>query len=698
MSLRKMSNPHCVMWRFTLEQKIDISLLMGKKLLEEPMIDLLKSLFVLSLLFVFLIVCESKKNLDVMSPNGHVSVLFSVLEGTPYYSVSYNDVGIIEPSPLGFRLKDSLPIRNDLKVIGTVRDIYDQTWKPVWGKRSEVRNFYNQLTVNLQERESPSRLIDVIFRVYDDGVAFRYNFPEQAGMTRLAIQAEDTSFTFSGSCTCYALQLGGYTTPYEKEFEKMPVEDIDSESIIGLPLLLHAPSCWMAITEANLIDYAGMYLAPAETNSRTLISKLSPLPGDQDIAVKASVPHNTPWRVIMIGEKPGDLIESDIIENLNKPTTFEDVSWIKPGLVLWPWWNGRLPFGEPHTLQMIHYINFAVKHGIPHLLVDAGWYSLERDAWQNPDAEDILTMEETRKDRYNIEAVIQYARDKGVDVHLWVHGASLQRQIDEALPVYAKWGATGIKVDSYGRDDQEWVNFVHEFAQKAAANRLMVNFHGAYKPTGIRVTYPNFMTREGVLGLEHSKWSNKPTPQHNVTIPFTRMLAGPMDYTPGAFDLDGTEKSPKQVQGTRTHQMAMYVVYYSPLQMVPDYPEAYEAAPDEFVFIKNIPTVWDDTKVLAGFPGDFIVMARRKGGNWYLGSLTDENPRKLSVPLSFLDQGLNYTATIYSDALDADKYPEHVILSEIVVTSSTVLSVAMAGGGGHAVSISPIEASTRRSQ
>lgn len=645
-------------------------------------------------LFVFLIGgCVKKEDLSVTSPNGKASVSFDIIDGVPRYSVAYSGVGIIEPSALGFRLKDSLPIRNDLRVIGSKRDVIDQTWKPVWGKKSEVRNVYNQLTVQMQESESPSRMIDLVFRVYDDGVAFRYYFPEQKSMTELAIQAEDSSFNFSENCTCYALQLGSFTTPYEREFDEILLEDIDAESIIGLPLLLQASSCWIAVTEANLTNYAGMYLSPVEKNTRRLIAKLSPLPGDEDLAVRASVPHSTPWRVFMIGDKPGDLIESDIIENLNEPTTFEDVFWIKPGLVVWPWWNGRLPFGEPHTLQMIHYINFAAKHNIPHLLVDAGWYSLERDAWRNPDAEDILTMEETRKDRYNIEAVIQYAKEKGVDVHLWVHGASLQRQIDEALPVYAKWGAVGIKVDSYGRDDQEWVNFVHEFAQKAAASRLMVNFHGAYKPTGIRVTYPNFMTREGVLGLEHSKWSNKPTPQHNVTMPFTRMLAGPMDYTPGAFDLDGTEDSPKQVQGTRAHQMAMYVVYYSPLQMVPDYPEAYEAAPDEFAFIEAVPTVWDDTKVLAGHPGDFIVMARRKGENWYMGSMTDENPRKISVPLSFLDPEKKYTATLYSDALDADKYPEHVVINEVTATSLTVLSVLMVGGGGHAVSLKPVVAS-----
>jgi alpha-glucosidase len=649
--------------------------------------------FMILLCFSVLLVggCVQKENFSVVSPDGKVNVLFDVIEGVPHYSVSYSGVEIIEPSAMGFQLKDTRPIRDDLKAIGTVRDVYDQIWKPVWGKRSEVRNFYNQMTVNLQEGESPFRKMDVIFRIYDDGAAFRYRFPMQEDLAELAIQSEDTSFIFSENFKCYALQLKGYTTSYEKEFDEILLEDTDSDSLIGLPLLLQTSSCWLAVTEANLTDYSGMYLSSTEENPRKFISKLSPLPGDQDLAVMASIPHSTPWRVFMIGEKPGDLIESEIIENLNEPTMLDDTSWIKPGLVLWPWWNGRLPFGEPHTKQMIHYIDFAAKHGIPHLLVDAGWYSLERDAWRNPDEEDILTMEETRKDKYDIEAVIQYAKEKGVDVHLWVHGASLQRQIDEALPQYAEWGAVGIKVDSYGRDDQEWVNFVHEFTKKAAAYRLMVNFHGAYKPTGIRVTYPNFMTREGILGLEHSKWANKPTPEHNVTIPFTRMLAGPMDYTPGAFDLDGTEESPKQVKGTRAQQLAMYVVYYSPLQMVSDYPEAYEAAPDEFAFIKKVPTVWDDTKVLAGYPGDFIVMARRKGENWYMGSMTDENPRELSIPLNFLDPDKKYIATIYSDALDADKNPEHVVIDDLEVSASTVISVAMVGGGGHAVAIKPVK-------
>ncbi|MFB0565711.1 MAG: glycoside hydrolase family 97 protein [Candidatus Aminicenantaceae bacterium] len=635
--------------------------------------------------------CARKSHQSLSSPDNNINIDFSLREGIPHYSISYNQRIIIKPSSLGFQLAKSEHLHKDFKIIRTERKSVDEIWNPVWGKKSEVKNNYNQLIIELEEKNDPYRRLSLIFRAYDDGAAFRFSFPEQKHLSDFAIASEDTHFNFSENYTCYALQLGKYTTSYEKEFDQISLQDINQTAVIGLPLLLKTPHCWMGITEAGLTNYAGMYLSGADDDSTYLISKLSPLPGEEAVKVRASAPHDTPWRAILLGAQPGDLMGSNLIINLNDPNEFEDVSWIKPGLVLWPWWNGRLPYGEPHTAQMKYYIEFASKHGIPYLLVDAGWYSLERDAWREPDKENILTMEETRKDYYDIREVIDYAKEKNVGVHLWVHGASLKRQIDEALPVYAQWGAVGIKVDSYGRDDQEWVNFVHEIAKKASKYRLMVNYHGAYKPTGIRRTYPNIMTREGILGLEHSKWSKKPTSQHNVTIPFTRMLAGPMDYTPGAFDLDGTEKSPKYVQGTRAHQLAMYVVYFSPLQMIPDYPEAYENSPEEFSFIKSIPTVWDDTIVINGVPGDFISMARRRGEDWYLGIMTDENPRRLEIPLSFLNSGKKYVAQIYADALDDEENPERVIVSEAIVISSTVLKAEMKGGGGFTARLSPAD-------
>jgi alpha-glucosidase len=642
----------------------------------------------ISISSVLMIGCGDATETTLVSPNGRLKVNVTLIDGTAHYDLSYNGSRLLGPSALGLNVSN-LPAWGPMTIIDTERSHIDDTWQPVWGQKSTIRDNYYQLLLRLREVDAPSRRMDLIFRAYDDGLAFRYRLPDQDGLDAVEIAGEDTNFAFSDDYRCFALQLGEYATGYEKEHDVVRLRDLGSSSVVGLPLLVEAPEAWMAVSEANLNDYAGMYLSGSGGEKPKLVSRLAPLPDDEGVKVRGRAPLVTPWRVVLVGREPGDLITSDIIVNLNEPTKIEDVSWIKPGLVLWPWWNGRLPFGEPSTAQMKHYIDFASEQGIPYLLVDAGWYSLERDAWDHPEAEDILTMEESRQSYYDIREVIDYAKGKNVGVHLWVHGDSLRRQIDEALPLYAEWGAVGIKVDSYGRDDQQWVRFVHEIAEKAAAHRLMVNYHGAYKPTGIRRTYPNIMTREGVLGLEHAKWSARPSTRHNVTLPFTRMLAGPMDYTPGAFDLDGTEDAPKQVQGTRAHQLAMYVVYFSPLQMVSDYPEAYSAALDEFDFIKGVPTVWDDTLVLDGLPGEYITMARRRGDTWYLGVMTNESPRGRQLALKFLEPGAEYVAEVFSDASDANKNPEHVLVTETNVTRDTVLAANMAEGGGCAIRIRP---------
>jgi alpha-glucosidase len=642
----------------------------------------------ISIHVVLVMGCGGASETTLVSPNGRLKVNVTVVDGMPHYDLTYNGSALILPSSLGLHF-DNLPDLGPMRIVETERSHVDETRQPVWGTKAEIRDNHYQLLVRLQEADPPSRRMDLVFRAYDDGMAFRYHLPEQDDLDLVEIAGEATHFIFADDYAGYALQLGKYTTGYEKEFDLVHLCELEPSSVVGLPLLVNAGRAWMAVTEANLTDFAGMYLSGSGVESPKLVSRLSPRPDDEAIKVKGAVPLVTPWRVVLVGDEPGYLVESNLIVNLNEPTKFEDVSWIEPGLVLWPWWNGRLPFGEPSTAQMKHYIDFASEQGIPYLLVDAGWYSLERDAWDEPDAEDILTMEESRESFYDIREVIDYAKQKSVGIHLWVHGDSLRRQIDEALPVYAEWGAVGIKVDSYGRDDQEWVQFVHEIAEKAAKHRLTVNYHGAYKSTGIRRTFPNIMTREGVLGLEHAKWSDVPTPRHDVTLPFTRMLAGPMDYTPGAFDLDGTDEAPKQVQGTRAHQLAMYVVYFSPLQMVSDYPEAYASALEEFDFIKRVPAVWDDTRVLEGMPGDFITMARRKGDTWYVGSMTNENPRRLELPLGFLDPGVEYVAVIFSDASDANENPESVEVTELGVDRDTVLKAELAGGGGCAVRIKP---------
>jgi len=403
----------------------------------------------------------------------------------------------------------------------------------------------------------------------------------------------------------------------------------------------------------------------------------------------------TPWRTFLIGERAGDLIESTLVWNLNDPNVLEDTSWIQPGKAIWPWWNNRvvsdlsIEGGQPSTAVMRYYTDFAARHQIPHLVVDAGWYSLEMDAWNQPEKEDVLTMEETRAGFYDIREVIDYAREKGVKVHLWVHLASLRGRVEEVLATYAGWGASGIKLDNFGGDDQGTVNDLHHVIRVAAEHRMTVDYHGAYKPTGVSRTWPSFLTSEAVMGLEYSKGNPRPSTQHAVTIPYTRNLAGPMDYTPGAFDLDGAEGFPKYVQGTRAQQIAMLVVYFSPFQMLVDYPEAYESAPDQFDFVKRVPTTWDETRFVDGYPGDFVVVARRQGDEWYLGAMTDENARELSLPLGFLTEGREYTAHVFRDGDDVTENPQSVAYETRPASASGSLDVRLAPGGGLAARLTP---------
>ena len=349
-------------------------------------------------------------------------------------------------------------------------------------------------------------------------------------------------------------------------------------------------------------------------------------------------------------------------------------------MVVWRIVKGEEFEGGMNSNTMKHYIEFASRHNIQYLIIDAGWYCPEIDAWEKPLDQDITKV---RAKDLNLEEVIRYAEQYGVKIILWVHCDSLQKQMAEALPLYQRWGVAGIKVDSYGREDQKFIDFCWEVAEKAAEHNLVVNFHGAYKPTGMRRTYPNVLTREAVSGLEWSKWGDKCNLEHEVTIPFTRMLAGPMDFTPGAFASEWYVGG--GVKGTRAHQLAMYVVYESPLQMLADYPAAYEGQTG-IEFLEKVPATWDKTEVLDGRVGDYITIARKNGDEWYIGSMTDENARRLTIPLKFLDQG-RYTAYIYEDSY---ANPIYVTVRKIIVTSSDTIITSLAPGGGAAVRITPV--------
>jgi alpha-glucosidase len=631
--------------------------------------------------------------LSVTSPDGNLSVTFE-LKTNPqpylpgeraYYRVSYKGKTVLSESPLGLDFKGQPTLDHGFEITGSHQDSHDSTWTSPIGAVRTVRDHYNQLTVSLLERQAPSRRLDIVFRVYNSGVAFCYSLPRQEGLDKFTLSSEDTGFYFSGDPSAFALDLGTSNTSYEGEFQPVTLDQIKPASTIGIPLLVHIPEGpWVAILEANLNDYAGMFLGGVRGIPGALMSKLSPLPGHSDEAVIASTPKDSPWHVVMVNSTPGGLIQSDeLILNLNPPSALADTSWIKPGKAAWDWWSGSYASGvnfKPgmNTATMEHYIDFASKAHLPYMLIDAGW-SPRDDITRIVPAIDM-------------PAILSYAKQRNVRILLWMYWSAVDKQMDKAFPLFEKWGVAGVKIDFMDRNDQEMVNFYHRTVKAAAAHHLVVDFHGAYPPAGLRRTYPNLLTREGVMGMEYNKWSRRETPEHLTTIPFTRMLAGPMDYTPGCFNNATREQfQPRQIQpmcqGTRANQLAMYVVYLSPLEMVSDYPEDYIGQPG-FEFLEKAPTVWDETRVLNGEPSEYVTIVRRHGDEWFLGSMTNWTSRDLTVPLNFLGQG-KWKAKIFADGPNADHNAKDLSIQTKQVTAADTLPLHLASGGGAAVIFSP---------
>jgi len=641
--------------------------------------------------------------LTVASPDGNLQVAFE-LKTNPqpylpgeraYYRVSYKGVPVLTDSPLGIDFIDMRPMDRDFEIVGTARDSHDDTWENHFGTASPVRDHYNQLGVSLREKQAPFRRVDVIFRAYNEGVAFRYFLPRGGGLDDFVISSELTGFYFAREGRTFALNIGRFQSPYESEFEHLRLDQIKPASIIGLPLLVElAGGPWVAITEADLTDYAGLYVAAAPGVPNGLAGKLSPMIGHSERAVAGSTPKATPWRVLMVNSRPGGLIEStELIMNLSEPNQIGDTSWVEPGKAAWDWWSGSFARNvdfQPgmNTATMMHYVDFAAEHHLEYMLVDAGW-SPHGAGFEQGDITRYVP-------EVDIPAIVAHAHARGVKVLIWLYWSAVKKQIDEAFPLYEKWGVSGVKVDFMERDDQEMVNFYQEMASKAARYHLVVDFHGAYKPTGLRRAYPNLLTREGIMGMEYSKWSTRVTPEHDVTIPFTRNLAGPMDYTPGCFQNATREQfRPRNIepmcQGTRAHQLAMYVVFFSPLAMLSDYPESYDHQPG-MDFLDKVPTVWDETRAPNGEPAQYVTVARRHGNTWYLGSMTNWDARDLKVPLSFLGSGA-YQLQLFADGADADKVATSLEISSRRVSSSEVLQLHLAPGGGAAAIFTPASGS-----
>ncbi len=639
-----------------------------------------------------------KEPLELLSPSGKVAITFSLnAAGAPNYSIVYNKQTIIAPSSLGLVLKQDGLLSKGMKLTGTQRRAHDETYQLIVGKAKQARDHYRELIVSLQEKSESNRKLQIIFRAFDDGVAFRYVIPEQTALKAIGIVDEKSEFRFPADYTCYALQLRTFHSNYEKEFDHITLNQIKLGAIIGLPLIIqNEKGITLAISEADLKDYAGMYLQGVEGAPHTLVSRLSELNKTDGVSVRApasSAPLPTPWRAVMIGDEPGRLIESTLILNLNEPNAIKDSSWIKPGKAAWDWWSGELASGVSfkigmNNLTMKHYIDFASEFGLEYMLIDAGWYT------QNAYGDNADTKADITKSVPDIDlpALVAYARVRNVGILVWLHWTTARDQMDVAFPYYEKLGIKGVKVDFMDADDQAMVGFYHRILKTAAAHHLLVDLHGAYKPTGLTRTYPNYITQEGVLGAEHNKWTARVTATHNLTLPFTRMLVGPMDYTPGGFSNVTRERFKPQetapmVMTTRAQQLAMYVVYDSPLQMVADYPGAYRGQLGAD-FLRVVPTSWDETKVLAGKIGEYIIIARRRGDTWFIGAMTNETSRALQLPLSFLKKGA-YQITVYEDNSKTASDPKQISTSTRKVKAGESLIVQLAPSGGYAAYVQP---------
>ena len=640
--------------------------------------------------FLVCIASSQTASVSLQSPDEVLEITFatSVL-GSPaasggqlVYSVAYQGKPVVSRSNLGLAVEGGPLLGSSLQITSASRASEDETYEVPHGRSNPVRNHYNSLRVELSESGLQGRKLIMEARAYNDGVAFRYTVPAQPNITDplgFRLHGETTEFRIAKDSIAYPLYLNGFHSSYEDEYSREAISGIAADRLIAMPLLVELGGVgYVAITEAHLDEYAGAYLRPAGGGALRVA-----LSSDGGPLVEHGLPHSSPWRVLMVAPEVGRLIESNIVINLNPPSAIADTSWIKPGKSVWDWWFGKVQTSEGFeagmdTRTFKYLIDFAAEAGFEYALVDDGW----------TERQNILT----QKPGVDVQEIINYGKSKGVGVWLWLHVTGVDRHMEEAFPLYEKWGVAGLKIDFMDSDDQWMVNWYHRVIKLAAKHHLMVNFHGAYKPTGLRRTYPNLMTREGVMGLEYTKWSRRVDPEHNVMLPFTRMLPGPLDYTPGGFgNVTRDQFAPRfddpLVLGTRAHQLSLFVIFESPFLCAADNPSAYRGV-SEFQFIKDVPATWDETRVINAAVGDYITIARRKGNEWFVGSATDWTGRDLTIPLDFLGEGA-YTAEIYSDASEADTKPTQVSIAKQAVNKETVLKARLASGGGHAIRITP---------
>lgn len=626
----------------------------------------------------------SAQQWQIASPDGKIQMRIHSGENLGY-SVSYNGKTLVCDSPLGFEFKGEKPMSGGFTLVNTPSmEAKSDTWVPVVkNKHGKVKVSWNEMTLALKEGAGDRRRMDFIVRVYDDGIAFRYQLYGARKIGNRQITRELTGFSLPVNAIGWAAKYKrNYTSSQEAEFVPTRLGVLPVDTVVGLPFLVEIDKQdYIAITEAHIDDYPGFYIGKSDGGQegrQMLVTKLSPLPGEKEDGVKARFCEKkaTPWRVIMIGNHPGKFIESELVYSLNPPCALDDTSWIKPGMCAWDhWWSGEV---KMETNVIKEYIDFASEQGWPYMLIDWQWYGP-----YNKVEADITKP----APQLNMPEILDYARSKNVRCWLWLYCTDVNKDdsYKEAFALYEKWGIAGVKIDFMDRDDQDMVNWYHRIVKEAAKHKLMVNFHGAYKPDGMERTYPNLLTREGVMGGEYSKFSTRVTPEHNVTLAFTRMLAGPMDYTPGGFlnvpMKDFKPQTPTTVPNTRCAELSKFVIYNSPLTVMCEHPR-YALGQPGIDFLKLVPTVWDDTHFLAGYPGEYVALAKRSGEQWFIGAMNNSTKREIRIDTSFLPEG-NYELTYWADAKNTSKQPTQVSKKTVCISSGKLLKIKMGSGGGY---------------
>ncbi len=631
------------------------------------------------------VILYSQKIYDLKSPDGKTSVHIRFSDITQF-EVLHNNVVIVEYSTISMDINDGTILGASPKVKKNSTNSINETIESVVPVKTKfVKNHYNGMRFDMKGDYA------LDFRAYDNGIAWRFltSFKDD-----IKVVGEQADIKFPSDSYVYFPEETAFMSHNERYYVYEKLSDIEGNRFCSTPALVETKSgTKVLISESDLIDYPGMWLKADEDNSLKAI-----FPGvalkeekknDRDVAVSEYADYiavtkgtrSFPWRILAIAETDADLITNQLSFLLGERNVIEDPSWIKPGKVSWDWWNAMNLYGVDfksgvNTESYKYYIDFAAKYGIEYIIMDEGWYELG----------DLMTL----KANINMEKILSYAKQKDVGVILWVIWKTLWDQWDEAFNQFEKWEIKGIKVDFMQRDDQWMVNYYEKVAQECAERKLLVDFHGAYKPAGLRSKYPNVITREGLRGLEQNKWCDLETPKHNVTLPFIRMVAGPMDYTPGAM-VNAQKDNFRAVwnrpmsMGTRCHQLAMYVVYESPLQMLADSPSNYYDEPECMEFLSVVPTVWDTTIVLSAKIADNIAVARKNGNEWYVGVMTDD-AKDMTIDLSFLDDG-EYNIQYYMDGINADRYAEDFVMKKDSVSNKDNLKIHLATGGGWAARI-----------